>query len=180
MTIFKTISIILISFFFIGDNLYSEAPLSMTTNDPQLDVLSRYSGTLNQIPNTMGAKAKLKNAVLILNSRNIAIIKKHPNYSSLGDIYMYAAFRLEREIEIDEIIKLLERAILIRKDPTSVYKLATLYKKKYDEALESGDEYQQVMYGRKVYSTLTLYTNMQPQRKKAYNKIIKYFKAYDF
>jgi len=178
--ILKTISIILISFFFIGNNLYSEIPLTMTTSDPQLDVLSRYSTTLSSVPNTMGAKAQLKNAVSILNLRDIAVIKKHPYYTSLGDIYMYAAFRLEKEIEIDETIKILERAILIRKDPTSVYKLTTLYKKKYDEALINGDEYNQVMYGRKVYSSLNLYLNMQPQRRKSYKKIIKYFKLYDF
>ncbi len=180
MNILKTTALILVSFFFLGNNLYSETILTMTTSDPQLDVLSRYSTTLNQMPNTMRAKTELKNAILILDSRNISAIKKHPHYSSLGDIYMYAAFKLERETDIDETIKLLERTISIRKDPTSVYKLATLYKKKYDEALNNGDEYQQVMYGRKVYSTLNTYINMQPQKKKSYNKIIKYFKAYDF
>ena len=178
MNIFKTIA--LIAFFFVGNNLYSETTLTMTTSDPQLDVLSRYSTTLNQMPNTMRAKTELKNAILILDSRNISAIKKHPHYSSLGDIYMYAAFRFEREINIDETIKLLERTILIRKDPTSVYKLATLYKKKYDESLKVGDEYQEVMYGRKVYSTLNIYVNIQPKKKKSYNKIIKYFKAYNF
>lgn len=180
MIILKTISVILISFFFMGNNLYSKTLLTMTTSDSQLDVLSGYSSTLSSMPNTMGAKAQLKNAVSILNLRDIAVIKKHPHYTSLGDIYMYAAFKLEREIEIDEAIKLLERAVLIRKDPTSVYKLTTLYKKKYDEALRDGDEYNQVMYGRKVYSSLNLYLNIQPQKRKSYKKIIKYFDEYNF
>lgn len=152
----------------------------MSTSDPQLDVLSGYSRTLSRMPNTMGAKLQLKNAVSILDSRDISIIKKHPHYTSLGDIYMYAAFKLEKEIEIDEAIKLLERAVLIRKDPTSVYKLTTLYKKKYDEALIEGNEYNQVIYGRKVYSSLSLYVDIQPQKRKFYKKIIKYFEAYNF
>lgn len=176
----KTITLILISFICIQNKLYLETipTIQMETNDPQLDVLSAYSSTLSYLPDTLVAKKQLKHAVTILDSKNIKTIKSHPNYTSLGDIYMYAAFKLEKEIDKDEMIRLLERARIIRKDPTSLYKLATLYKEKYDEALKDNNEYKEVEYGKKVYIYLSEYINIQPKKEKAYKNIIAYFKIY--
>lgn len=159
-------------------NAQSMGQFVVPSNDRELDGLAIYASTLHKFNSTPSTIAGLKKALSILDSRGIDKLKKHPSYSSLGDIYMYASYYLKKEISKEDAIKLLEKALSLRNEPSSHYNAATLYKNLYDEAIKKNDIAKEVKYGKKIYEHLSAYVKISGYKNSRYKELIDYFSIY--
>ena len=108
----------------------------------------------------------------------MAALKQHPSYPKLGDVYMYGAIYLTKEFKEDKIIELYKKALNLRADPNSNYQLATIYKKKFDDAVKKNDTQKEQEYGKNVYEYLNKYLVLSGDKSQKYKEILEYFSAY--
>lgn len=149
------------------------------SNDKELDGLALYASTLHSFKSSPSSIAGLKKALSVLDARGIDKLKKHASYSSFGDIYMYAAFYLKNDNSTEDSIKLLDKALALRNEPSSNYNIAVLYKKLYDEAIKKNDVVKEVKYGKKIYEHLSAYIKISGYKNTKYKELIKYFSIYN-
>lgn len=109
----------------------------------------------------LAMKTDIERAVDGLNRMDIKALKTNRAYATIGTVYTYHALLLP-ESDIDGRIHAYERALALRKDPDSIYNLATCYKRKFNEAVEKGDVANEVNYGKKIYHELDLYMKISP------------------
>lgn len=148
------------------------------SKDQELDKVAGYSTTLSEFDGSMNAYTKLKAYINILDSKGMAALKKHPSYPKLGDVYMYGAIYLAKEFKEDKIIELYKKALDLRDDPNSNYQLATIYKKKFDDAVKKNDAQKEKEYGKNVYEYLNRYLVLSGNNSKKYKEILDYFSVY--
>ena len=141
------------------------------SKDQELDKVAGYSTTLSEFDGSMNAYTKLKAYINILDSKGMAALKKHPSYPKLGDVYMYGAIYLAKEFKEDKIIELYKKALDLRDDPNSNYQLATIYKKKFDDAVKKNDAQKEKEYGKNVYEYLNRYLVLSGNNSKKYKEI---------
>lgn len=176
----------LIRYFFminiINIMVYGEdIPLAITpSKDAQLDGIVAYSRTLKNMPKGTQAKGRLKGAISLMDSKGLNALKTHPSYASLGDVYMYGGIYLSKDLKADEIIRLYDMALSLRSDPNSHYRIAVLYKQKYDDAIKKEDLKKEIEYGKKIYFHLSQYIKLSGFESKKYKDLIKYFSMYNF
>ena len=160
---------------FAQDNL--NIPIT-PSNDQELDKAVGYARTLSNFDGSINSYSKLKAYINLLDSKEMKTLKSHPAYPKLGDIYMYGAMYLEKEYKIDKIKELYEKALYLREDPNSNYKLATYYKKEYDESIKKNNPKKEKEYGKKVYEYLNQYLILSKNKSKKYKEILEYFSIY--
>ena len=148
------------------------------SKDQELDRIAGYSGTLSEFDGSMNAYTKLKAYINVLDAKGMEALKQHPSYPKLGDVYMYGAIYLTKEFKEDKIIELYKKALNLRADPNSNYQLATIYKKKFDDAVKKNDAQKQQEYGKNVYEYLNKYILLSGDKSKKYKEILEYFSAY--
>ena len=148
------------------------------SKDQELDRIAGYSGTLSEFDGSMNAYTKLKAYINVLDAKGMEALKQHPSYPKLGDVYMYGAIYLTKEFKEDKIIELYKKALNLRADPNSNYQLATIYKKKFDDAVKKNDTQKQQEYGKNVYEHLNKYILLSGDKSKKYKEILEYFSAY--
>lgn len=148
------------------------------SKDQELDRIAGYSGTLSEFDGSMNAYTKLKAYINVLDSKGMAALKQHPSYPKLGDVYMYGAIYLTKEFKEDKIIELYKKALNLRADPNSNYQLATIYKKKFDDAVKKNDTQKEQEYGKNVYEYLNKYLVLSGDKSQKYKEILEYFSAY--
>lgn len=162
--------------------LYSEdiIPAVTPSKDPQLDGIVAYSRNLKNMQRDAKSISRLKGTINILDSKGIKALKEHPSYASLGDVYMYGAIYLSGELKRDDIIRFLNTALSLRAEPNSHYRIAVLYKQKYDEAIKKEDIKKEIEYGREVYNHLLEYIKLSGSTSKKYKDLVEYFSMYNF
>ena len=148
------------------------------SKDQELDRIAGYSATLSEFDGSMNAYTKLKAYINVLDAKGMEALKQHPSYPKLGDVYMYGAIYLTKEFKEDKIIELYKKALNLRADPNSNYQLATIYKKKFDDAVKKNDAQKQQEYGKNVYEYLNKYILLSGDKSKKYKEILEYFSAY--
>lgn len=148
------------------------------SKDQELDKVAGYSRTLSDFDGSMSSYTKLKAYINVLDSKGMAALKKHPSYPKLGDVYMYGAMYLKKEFKEDKIIELYKKALELRAEPNSNYQLATLYKKKFDDAVKKNDAAKEKEYGKNVYEYLNTYMVLSGNQSKKYKEILQYFSSY--
>ncbi|WP_416487800.1 hypothetical protein [Brachyspira hyodysenteriae] len=85
---------------------------------------------------------------------------------------------MSREYKEDKIIELYKKALELRADPNSNYQLATMYKKKFDDAVKKNDANKEKEYGKNVYEYLNKYIVLSGNKSSKYKEILEYFSAY--
>ncbi|WP_295161760.1 hypothetical protein [uncultured Brachyspira sp.] len=148
------------------------------SNDQELDRAAGYARTLSEFDGSINAYTKLKAYINVLDSKGMEKLKKHPSYPILGDIYMYGASYLSKEFKEDKIIELYKKALELRADPNSNYRLALIYKKKFDDAVNKNDKEKEKEYGKNVYNYLNAYLSLSGNKSSKYNEILSYFSSY--
>lgn len=148
------------------------------SKDQELDKVAGYSTTLSEFDGSMNSYTKLKAYINVLDSKGMTALKKHPSYPKLGDVYMYGAIYLTKEFKEDKIIELYKKALELRADPNSNYQLATMYKKKFDDAVKKNDLQKEQEYGKNVYEYLNRYLVLSGDKSEKYKEILEYFSAY--
>ena len=66
----------------------------------------------------------------------------------------------------------------MRADPNSNYRLALIYKKKFDDAVNKNDKEKEKEYGKNVYNYLNAYLSLSGNKSSKYNEILSYFSSY--
>lgn len=148
------------------------------SKDQELDRIAGYARTLSEFDGSMNAYTKLKAYINVLDSKGMAALKKHPSYPKLGDVYMYGGLYLSKEFKEDKIIDLYKKALTLRADPNSNYQLATMYKKKFDDAVKKNDADKELEYGKNVYNYLNTYILLSGNKSQKYKEILQYFSTY--
>ncbi len=168
-------------FLYLSISAFSQTDLNIPitpSKDQELDKIVGYARTLSEFDGSMNAYTKLKAYLNVLDSKGMAALKSHPSYPILGDVYMYGAVYLSKEFKEDKIIQLYEKALQLRADPNSNYRLATIYKKKFDDAVKKNDAEKEKEYGKKVYNHLNTYMVLSGDKSSKYKEILQYFSAY--
>lgn len=96
-------------------------------------------------------------SVSILDNHEVQKLITHPRYVTAGNVYVCYARLMHDKNDLDEEIRAYEKAIYLRKDPVSLLQLATCYKKKYNAAVKKGDIDNEILFGRKVYESLSTF-----------------------
>ena len=175
------IKFILAIFLCIALSVFGQTDLDIPitpSKDQELDRAAGYSRTLSNFDGSINAYARLKAYINLLDSKGMQALKSHPSYPKLGDIYMYGAIYLEKEFKEDKIIELYEKALELRAEPNSNYKLALKYKTKYDNAVKKNDLEKEMEYGKKVYEYLNNYITLSGNKSQKYKEILEYFSIY--
>ena len=154
-----------------------EVPIT-PSDDQELDRIAGYARTLQNFDGSLNSYTKLKAYIGVLDSKGMAALKKHPSYPKLGDVYMYGAMYLEKEFKEDKIIELYKKALELRAEPNSNYKLATKYKYKYDKAVKNNDIEKEKEYGKNVYEYLNTYLILSGNKSEKYAQLLEYFSIY--
>ncbi|WP_300369759.1 hypothetical protein [Brachyspira sp.] len=160
---------------------FSQESLSIPvtpSKDQELDKIVGYARTLSEFDGSINAYTKLKAYLNVLDSKGMAALKSHPSYPILGDVYMYGAVYLSKEYKEDKIIEFYKKALELRADPNSNYRLATIYKKRFDESVKKNDTQKEKEYGKKVYEHLNTYMILSGNKSAKYKEILQYFSAY--
>ncbi|WP_295155673.1 hypothetical protein [uncultured Brachyspira sp.] len=175
------LKIIIFLLFIFNISVFSQEGISIPvvpSKDQELDRVVGYARTLSEFDGSINAYTKLKAYLNLLDSKGISALKSHPSYPILGDVYMYGAAYLSKEFKEDKIIELYEKALALRADPNSNYRLATIYKKKFDAAVKKNDIQKEKEYGKKVYNHLNAYMTLSGNKSAKYKEILQYFSAY--
>lgn len=122
-------------------------------------------------------RPKIESAVRGFDACPLNALRTNRAYVVIGTVYTYYAM-LTPETNIDERIRAYERALSLRKDPDSIYNLATLYKIKYNEAKKKNDVKSEIEFGKKIYHELDLYIRIMPRTGKKTVERRDYFKLY--
>ncbi len=146
------------------------------------DDLSRIAASLKSVRNatTRAEALKILNKnISVLDTYSVDAIKKSRSYEALGSLYMYYGFLLDDDNKkIDEAIKAFNKALAIRSEPNSHKELATIYKKRYDKAIESDNSVDESFYGEKVYYHLKQYMRLGHVTSDSWKERLSYFEAY--
>ncbi|MEK6797140.1 MAG: hypothetical protein AABZ39_20365 [Spirochaetota bacterium] len=125
----------------------------------------------------LSARDEIQRAVDGFDKMDIKALRTNRSYATIGTVYTYHAMLLP-ESDIDARIHAYERALALRKDPDSIYNLATCYKRKYNDAVAKGDMSNEVAFGKKIYHELDMFLKISPSAGRKVAERRDYFRIY--